>query len=104
MYLKCEGFLDDEIVKEILSKDYIVKDVTFKLTIAYTNVYMQEDMTRNVAIPKDNPNLIITEDNYGEYLTERTFEKIFIKKLFEMVVNNLTEYEQHNYNTLSFKY
>lgn len=100
MYIKLETFVSDDLVKKVLSKNHIVKNVTFKRKVHYgmsdgmggfepTGRTGTEDMTREVAIPKDNPDLVITEENYGEYQAEKVFEEIFMDKLVEIVVNQL---------------
>ena len=99
--MKLETFIDVDLVKEILSKDYIVKEVTFKRKVHYANsdgfggfdvesaVDGAEDMTREVAIPKSTPDLVITEDNYGDYQSGMIFDKIFMNKLVEIVTKEL---------------
>jgi hypothetical protein len=46
-------------------------------------------MTREVAIPKSTPDLVITEDNYGDYQSGMIFDRIFMKKLVEIVIKEL---------------
>jgi hypothetical protein len=100
-FMKLETFIDCDLVNKVLSKDHIVKNVTFKQKVRYANsdgfggfdaesaVDGTEDMTREVAIPKSNPYLIITENNYGEYQSGVVFDKIFMKKLVEIVTKEL---------------
>jgi hypothetical protein len=96
-YLELKGFVDAELVNKLLSVDHIVKDVTFKTKFQYaesngmglepTGVFGFEDTTREVAIPKSTPDLVITAENYGDYLSNVVFKKIFMKKLIELVIN-----------------
>ena len=96
-YLELKGFVDAELVNKVLSLDHIVKDVTFKTKFQYaesngmglepTGVFGFEDTTREVAIPKSTPDLVITAENYGDYLSNVVFKKIFMKKLIELVIN-----------------
>jgi hypothetical protein len=99
-YFKLDGFLDEDQVKKVLEKDHIVKDVTWKRKIQYgyysgmgsiepTGEYGFEDMTREVAIPKSTPDLVINEENYGDYLSGVVFDRIFLKKLFEIVTREI---------------
>ena len=99
--MKLETFIDVDLVNKILLKDYIVKEVTFKHKVRYadsdgcggfdmnTAVDGTEDMTREVAIPRSTPNLVITEDNYGEYQSGAIFNEIFMNKLVEIVTKEL---------------
>ena len=98
-YLKLDGFIDADLVKKALEKDHIVKDATFKTKFQYaesngmglepTGEFGYENTTREVAIPKSTPNLVITEDNYGDYLSGVVFDRIFMKKLVEIVTKEL---------------
>lgn len=98
-YFKLDGFIDADQVKKVLEKDHIVKDATFKTKFQYaesngmglepTGEFGYEDRTREVAIPKSTPDVVITEDNYGDYLSNLIFDKIFMKKLFEIVTREL---------------
>jgi hypothetical protein len=100
-YMKLETFIDVDLVNKVLSKDHIVKEVTFKNKVRYANsdgfggfdadsaVDGTEDMTREVAIPKSTPNLVIDEKIYGKYQSGVVFDNIFMKKLVEIVTKEL---------------
>jgi len=98
-YFKLEGFIDADLVSKILLKDHIVKNATFKTKFQYaesngmglepTGEFGHEDTTREVAIPKSTPDLIITAKNYGDHLSDRVFDEIFMNKLFEIVTREL---------------
>ena len=98
-YFKLDGFLDEDQVRKVLEKDHIVKDATFKTKFQYaesngmglepTGEFGYENTTREVAIPKSTPDVVITEENYGEYLSNVVFDKLFMKKLFEMVIREI---------------
>ena len=97
--MKLETFIDNDLVNKVLSKDHIVKKVTFKTKFQWaesngmglepTGEFGCKDTTRKVAIPKNTPDLIITENNYGDYLSGVVFDKIFMKKLVEIVTKKL---------------
>jgi hypothetical protein len=101
MYLQCNCFVDDKLVKEVLSKNHIVKIVSFSHKVRYANSDVfgifdmetledgTEIMTREVAIPKSTPDLVITEDNYGEYQAGKVFDDIFMRRLVEIVISSL---------------
>lgn len=98
-YIRLETWIDGDLVNKVLSKDHIVKEVTFKRKVYYaesngmglepTGETGFEDMTREVAIPKNSPDVVITEENYGSYLSGVVFDKIFMKKLVEIVTKEL---------------
>jgi hypothetical protein len=100
-YMKLETFIDVDLVNKVLLKDHIVKKVTFKHKVRYaecdgfggfdmdTVKDGSEPMTREVAIPKSTPDLVITEDNYGDYQSGMIFDRIFMKKLVEIVTKEL---------------
>jgi hypothetical protein len=98
-YFKLDGFIDADLVNKVLSKDHIVKDATFKTKFQYaesngmglepTGEFGYENTTREVAIPKSTPDLVIDAENYGDYLSNVVFDKIFMKKLFEIVIREL---------------
>jgi hypothetical protein len=99
-YFKLETFIDIDLMNKVLAKDHIVKDATWKRRVQYgyhsgmgsiepTGEYGYEDMTREVAIPKSTPDVVITEENYGDYLSGVVFDRIFMDKLIEIVTREL---------------
>jgi len=99
-YFKFDGFFDENQVKKVLEKDHIVKNITLKRKVQYgrsngmgevepTGEYGFEDMTIEVAILKNTPDVVITEENYGDYQSSAVFHRMFIKKLFEIVTREL---------------
>lgn len=98
-YFKLETFIDIDLMNKILEKDHIVKDVTWKTKFQWaesngmglepTGEFGYEDTTREVAIPKSTPDLVITAENYGDYLSGVVFDRIFMDKLIEIVTKEL---------------
>jgi hypothetical protein len=96
MWIEFKGFADNELVEEFLSRDFIVKDATFDVRVEYVDMhpggevmrtgnYTSRKETRRVAIPKETPDLEITEQNYGDYLIEGVFSQLAFKRLIAML-------------------
>jgi hypothetical protein len=95
-YYKLDGFIEEEDVEKFLSETHIIKDVSVKFKVQYadmhpggeiipTGKYTMESRTFRVAIPKETPDLEITEENYGDYYVGVVFKQTIFKRLINLL-------------------